>query len=69
MVAPITSTVRGAPSEVIVGPDEGLKTTSAVNLDSVQTVDQRRLRGYVGQLSEEKLREVCRALAIATGCD
>ena len=69
MVAPVTSTVRGAPSEVIVGPDEGLKTTSAVNLDSVQTVDQRRLRGYVGQLSEEKLREVCRALAIATGCD
>ena len=69
MVAPVTSTVRGAPSEVIVGPDEGLKTTSAVNLDSVQTVDQRRLRGYVGQLSEAKLREVCRALAIATGCD
>ena len=35
MVAPITSTIRGAPSEVVVGIDEGLKTESAVNLDHV----------------------------------
>ena len=69
MVAPVTSTIRGIPSEVIVGPDEGLKGISAVSLDNVQTVDQRQLRGYVGELGEEKLREVCRALAIATGCD
>ena len=33
MVAPITSTIRGAPSEVIVGINEGLKRNSAINLD------------------------------------
>ena len=33
MVAPITSAIRGAPSEVLVGIDEGLKRDSAVNLD------------------------------------
>lgn len=69
MVAEVTSTVRGISSEVIVGPDEGLKTISAINLDNVQTVDQRRLRGYVGELSAAKVAEVCRALAVATGCD
>ena len=68
MVAPITSTRRGAPSEVEVGADEGLKRESAVNLDHVQTVEQARLIGFVGSLSEAKMRHVCRALAVATGC-
>jgi mRNA interferase MazF len=68
MVAPITSTIRGAPSEVVVGIEEGLKRDSAVNLDHVQTVDQSRLERYVGSLSAAKMAAVCRVLAIATGC-
>jgi mRNA interferase MazF len=68
MVAPVTSTIRGAPSEVSVGLDEGLKTPSAVNLDHVQTVDQSALHHYVGSVSPQKMTEVCRALAVATGC-
>jgi mRNA interferase MazF len=69
MVAPITSTVRGIPSEVAVGAGEGLKHDSAVNLDHVQTVEQARLSKRLGQLGAEKMHAVCRALAIATGCD
>jgi len=53
MVAPITSTVRGLPSEVPVGTEEGLKHYSAINLDHVQTVDQRRLQTFIGTVSEE----------------
>ena len=68
MVAPITSTIRGLPSEVMVGVDEGLKHDSAINLDHVQTVEQQLLHRYVGSLSEAKMRRVCRALALATGC-
>lgn len=68
MVAPITSTVRGAPSEVVVGVDEGLKPRSAVSLDHVQTVEQGRLARYVGSASPEVMSRVCAALAIATGC-
>ena len=69
MVAPITSTIRGIPSEVVVGASEGLKHESAVNFDHVQTVEQSRLSKYVGRLGNEKMRAVCRALALATGCD
>jgi len=69
MVAPVTSTIRGAPSEVLLGTGEGLKHESGVNLDHVQTVEQSRLEGYVGHLGVEKMREVCRALAVAVGCD
>jgi mRNA interferase MazF len=69
MVAPITSVIRGAPSEVAIGVDEGLKHASAINLDHVQTVEQARLTTYVGQVGRDKMRLVCRALAVAVGCD
>jgi mRNA interferase MazF len=68
MVAPITSTHRGAPSEVPVGANEGLKHESAVNLDHVQTVERGRLVSFVGSLEPAQMRQVCRALAVATGC-
>jgi mRNA interferase MazF len=69
MVAPVTSTLRGAPSEVPVGISEGLKHAGAVNLDHVQTVEKARLTGYVGSLPPEKMRAVCGALAVAVACD
>ncbi len=69
MVAPITSTIRGAPSEVLLGVDHGLKRDSAVNLDHVQTVERSRLDRYVGRLPQSKMHEVCAALAVAVGCD
>jgi mRNA interferase MazF len=68
MVAPITSTIRGAPSEVLVGTEEGLKHPSAINLDHVQTVEKSCLVRYVGMAGAKKMRSVCRALAIASGC-
>ena len=68
MVAPITSSIYGVPSEVRVGVEHGLKHESAVNLDHIQTVDRSRLTGFIGHLSEDVMNEVCQALAVATGC-
>ena len=68
MVAPITSTIHGAPGEVVVGVEEGLKHTSAVNLDHIQTVDKARLQRFIGRIMPEKMVEICRAVTIATGC-
>lgn len=68
LVAPITSTIRSAPSEVIVGIDEGLKHRSAVNLDHLQIVAKARLRHFIGSLEPAKMSEVCKAAAIAIGC-
>ncbi len=69
MVAPVTSTIRGIPSEVVVGADDGLKHSSAVNLDHIQTVEKSRLRRHLGRLRAEPLRRLCSALAVALGCD
>jgi mRNA interferase MazF len=68
-VVAITSTLRGSPTEVELGLDEGLKATSCANLCNLFTVPQRDLRMFVGSVSAEKMRDVCRALRIATGCD
>lgn len=68
MVAPITPTVRGVPSEVLVGPEHGLERSSAVNLDHVQTVDKARLHHFVAHLPAQVMEQVCKALAVATAC-
>ena len=67
-VGPITSAIRGLPSEVQVGVHDGLKTASVVNLDHVMTVEKSELRLYVGHLDEKRMRAVCTALEIALGC-
>ncbi|MCY3647047.1 MAG: type II toxin-antitoxin system PemK/MazF family toxin [Chloroflexi bacterium] len=69
IVAPVTSTIRGIPTEVVVGPEDGLRHISAVSLDNLQNIERRRLRQYIGTLSDAKMNDVCRALAVATGCD
>ena len=66
-VVAITSSLRGAPTEVVLGADEGLKHTCCANLCNLFTIRRDELRTYVGTVSAEKLVRVCRALAVATG--
>lgn len=68
-VAPITSTIRGVPSEVLLGPEDGMKQACAVNLHNVVTVSQAGVGRRVAQLTPQRLNEVCAALAFALGCD
>jgi mRNA interferase MazF len=68
-VVAITSALRGSPTEVRLGPDEGLKNDSCANLANLFTVRQADLRRYVGFVAPAKMREVCRALVLACGCD
>ena len=66
-VAPLTSTVRAVPSEVVVGVEVGLKRPSAINLHHVVTVPKVGLRTYIGTLSAEKMVSVRDALLFALG--
>jgi mRNA interferase MazF len=68
VVAPITTTARGLPSEVVIGVAEGLKQSCVVNLDHLYTVAQADLEKFVGALGIRKMDAVCSALAIALGC-
>ncbi len=67
-VAPITSTIRGVPSEVALGPEDGLKQPCAVNLHNAVTVSKEHLGRRVCLLDGRRMREVCDALGFALGC-
>lgn len=67
-VAPISSSIRGVPSEVPLGPDDGLKQPCAVNLHNIVTVRKEQLGRRVCQLDDSRMREVCAALGFALGC-
>jgi len=66
-VAPITRRVRGIPSEVVLGPDDGLSEPCAVNLDHVQTVARGRLGGLVTTLTGRRMAQIREALLFALG--
>ena len=68
-VAPITTAIRGVPSEVLLTEDDGMKTHCAVNLHNVVTVTQNRLGKRVAQLSSLRMAEICAALRFSFGCD
>lgn len=64
-VAPLTRTVRGIPSEVALGREDGLPEACAVNLDHVQTVAQGRLGALITTLPARRMAEVRDALLFA----
>lgn len=68
-VAPITSTIRGVPSEVVLNEEDGMKAACAVNLHNAVTISQDRLGKRVGQLSSSRIREICAAVRFSLGCD
>jgi len=68
-VAPITSTIRGVPSEVVLSEEDGMKGPCAVNLHNAVTISQNRLGRRIAQLSSLRMGEICAALRFSLGCD
>jgi mRNA interferase MazF len=68
-VAPITSTIRGVPSETVLDEDDGMRAPCAVNLHHAVTVSQERLGRRVAQLRSSRMEEICAALRFSLGCD
>ncbi|MFV2063967.1 MAG: type II toxin-antitoxin system PemK/MazF family toxin [Chloroflexota bacterium] len=66
--APITSTIRGLPTEVTLGPEPGLVQDSVANFDHALLLDRSRLIRRLGRASPVAMEAACGALAIATGC-
>lgn len=68
-MAPCTTTIRGLASEVVLEPgDDPIPLPSAVNLDSVESVTLGSMTERLGRLSDDRMREICSALAVAVGC-
>ena len=70
LIAPCTTTIRGLASEVVLEPgDDPVPRRSAANLDSAASVSVGVLVERLGRLSDDRMREICAALAIAVSCE
>jgi mRNA interferase MazF len=56
-VAPITSTIRDIPSEVLLSRLDGMPRDCAINFDHIQTVSKKKIGSLITTLSSEKLEE------------
>ena len=55
------------PTHILLENVPGLAPTSLLLLEQLRTIDRKRLRGYIGRISKEKMLEIDAALAISVG--
>ena len=66
-VAPVTSTIRDIPSEVLLSRLDGMPGDCAINLDHMQTVSKGRVGALITTLSADKMVQIRQALLFALG--
>ena len=64
-IAPVTSTIRDIPSEVLLSRLDGMHSDCAINCDHIQTVSKSNVGSMITSLSKEKLSEVRDAINFA----
>jgi mRNA interferase MazF len=68
-VAPITSTIRSIPTEVVLTKADGLPTSCAANFDNLQTVPKSNIGDRIARLTMQKMKEAGAAASFALGLD
>lgn len=69
LVAPLTTTIRDIPTAVRLGPADGIDRECIASLDNLTLVARERFERPVGRLGRDRMRELCRALAVAVACE
>jgi mRNA interferase MazF len=68
LAAPITRTVRNLPTELPLGPDDGMPTVCAASFDNMRVVPKAYLVGRQCVLDVVRMAEACVALRAALDC-
>jgi mRNA interferase MazF len=68
-VAPITSTIRSIPTELVLTEDDGLPNTCAANFDNLQTVPKSNIGDRIARLTTQKMKLAAEAVSFALGFD
>jgi mRNA interferase MazF len=66
-VVPVSRVVRGIPTEVRLGPSDGLPKAGAANADEIVTVPRSLLDRRISSLARPKLAELDDALRFSLG--
>ncbi|MGB6489465.1 MAG: type II toxin-antitoxin system PemK/MazF family toxin [Steroidobacteraceae bacterium] len=64
-IAPITSTIRGIPTELVLTEEDGLPHTCAANFDNLQTVPKGQIGDRITRLSRQRMQEAAAAISFA----
>ncbi|HLY39156.1 MAG TPA: type II toxin-antitoxin system PemK/MazF family toxin [Candidatus Binatia bacterium] len=67
IIAPVTTRVRRIPTEVALGPADGLPRSCVVNLDTITSIPKRTLTARIARLAPQKRAAVDAALKFALG--
>ena len=67
VVAPLTRTIRDIPTELRLGPDEGLAVDCVASFDNLQRVRRSALTHKAGDLGPRR-QEACAALLALADC-
>ncbi|EQD76336.1 transcriptional modulator of MazE/toxin, MazF [mine drainage metagenome] len=68
-IAPITSTIRSIPTEIVLTEEDGLPHTCAVNFDNLQTVPKGQIGDQITRLSRRKMKQAAAAVSFALALD
>lgn len=68
LAAPVTRTVRDIPTELLLGPHDGMPTECAASFDNLRVVPKSYLVGRVCTLESARLVEACRAIRASVDC-
>ena len=68
VVAPVTRTVREIPTELSLGPDDGMPTECAASFDNLRVVPKANLVERICTLDPVRMVEACAALRVAIDC-
>jgi mRNA interferase MazF len=63
-----TTHIRGIPTEVELGPEDGMSRECVLNADHTDTIAKGYLVERITTLSPDRIAAVCAALSTATGC-
>ena len=67
IVVPVTRTIRGLTTEVVLTPEDGMPVVCALNFDHISLAQRDRIGSVLCSLAEPRWPEVQRALMIACG--
>lgn len=68
LAVPVTRTVRGIPTELPLGPDDGMPTDCVASFDNLRVVPKANLVDHICTLHPARLVEACAALRAAVNC-
>ena len=68
-IAPITSTIRSIPTELVLTEEDGLPATCAANFDNLQTVSKGNIGERITRLTAKRMKEAAAAVSFALGFD